>query len=280
MNFPVLIAHLRAAEGPMAKTAAAKYFHSNVKEARDQEALGKPFCKLAAGFSQDPWDLAEQVAPTIEAMRVLAKTASGQQQELAQFYVDWADGMTKGAGVASVMGKLLGRGGAQRAASSVTGAARGAALSTAAAPAAAQRSKAVVSKLKPKMEAMEAARRTPKGNVRKVVPRPIPEPGQATRKAMGVAATQQGLAAQNRVAAIQQQGAKKVQGARPQKPVVEKPPIPQRKPAVEGGAITPSSGGLPTGRPTWQKALGAAGVTGMVGLPAYYGAKSALTPQY
>jgi hypothetical protein len=164
----------------MAKTAAAEYFHSLVAPERNREALGTQFCKLAAGFNKDPWDLAEQVAPTINSMRVLSKTASGEQAELAQFYVAWADGMMKQSQV-GLVSRMLGRGGSQRAASAVTS---------------------------------------------------------AGRRAAGVAPA-------------------------------------ARASAPAGGITRPAKD---VSHPLWQKALGAAGVTGMVGVPAYYGAKSALTP--
>jgi hypothetical protein len=86
------LGHLWAKGGPgQTKHAAANYFAYHInKDERDQDTLGRPFCKVAHALHQDPWDLATLV---VKNYPELAKTAS--TDGLARFYCRWADQMIK-----------------------------------------------------------------------------------------------------------------------------------------------------------------------------------------
>ena len=90
---------LWAAYGPSTdnvKTAAASYFYKLQKPSFDREALGVHFCKLAGELRVDPWALAHSVEQNLPAYKMLAKTAADvKTQRLAQYYVDWAQGIEK-----------------------------------------------------------------------------------------------------------------------------------------------------------------------------------------
>jgi hypothetical protein len=91
--------------GQFSKHAAAGYFTYRInKNERDQGALGRSFCKLAHHIHKEPWDLAKEVVRSYRGMEYLAKTASNpDQRELAQFYIAWADGIIKKAGIWDTM---------------------------------------------------------------------------------------------------------------------------------------------------------------------------------
>jgi hypothetical protein len=123
---------------PMEKGAAA-YFYDLRKSNIDHEALGPQFCKLANAFGRDPWELAAEVEEHLPAFEELAKTASGQTQELAQFYSNWSEEMIKEAFIGRAIGGAvnLARRGVSavgRGVSKATGAVRGGAGAVASAP--------------------------------------------------------------------------------------------------------------------------------------------------
>jgi hypothetical protein len=128
-----------AAFGPnlndIEKSAASMYFQDLQRPSLNRDAFGDQFCKLAESINVDPWRLSCDVEDNIDAFRVLAKTASGQQKELAQFYVNWADDLVKRAGFLT---KMLGGAGMERAAGNLTRVARRAAINPAEAARAAE----------------------------------------------------------------------------------------------------------------------------------------------
>lgn len=88
------------------KNAAATYFFNLGKAERDEEAFGSKFCKLASALQKDPWVLAEEVRVLLPVYEKLASSEHDTKaHELARFYMDWADGIEKKAGMS-----LLGRG--------------------------------------------------------------------------------------------------------------------------------------------------------------------------
>ena len=95
--------------GDLEKNAAAEYFYNLKKPVLDLEAFGSQFCKLSSVVGYDPWALACEVEDHLDAYRLLSKTASDPQTiELAQFYVNWADGIEKDAFLPA-LGRLAGR---------------------------------------------------------------------------------------------------------------------------------------------------------------------------
>lgn len=117
------------------KNAAAGYFYELRQSNLNREAFGDSFCKLSEAMQVNPWVLSAEVEDHLPAFRVLAKTASGEQKELAQFYVNWADALEKKAGFFT---RMLGGGGMERAAGNLTNVARRSAINPAAAAKAAE----------------------------------------------------------------------------------------------------------------------------------------------
>jgi len=84
---------------PKVKHAAANYFFYDINRGeRDAEALGAPFCKLAARSDVDPWDMAMGVTIKFEQLEKMAQ-ARGAGGDLARFYMSWADEIVKKAGL-------------------------------------------------------------------------------------------------------------------------------------------------------------------------------------
>jgi len=85
---------------PLQKHAAATFFNYSVdKDRLDQEALGRPFCKIASASGVDPWDMALMVVKGYPSVEKMAAAKRSQEQELASFYVSWANDMLKKAGL-------------------------------------------------------------------------------------------------------------------------------------------------------------------------------------
>jgi hypothetical protein len=105
---------------PDEKTASA-YFYDLRRPAIDHKFFGPQFCKLAAAFEEDTWSLAGDVEDNLAAFDHIAKHGSGQSQELAQFYVNWADEMIEktaflgrlAAGAGRLASRVFGRGAAK-----------------------------------------------------------------------------------------------------------------------------------------------------------------------
>jgi len=96
------------------KNAGAEYFYKLAKPARDEEALGPKFCKLASAFRRDPWDLALEVIDIFDGLpKVASMSPSPKERELAQFYLDWSQDIEKRArlgGLVRAVGGGLARG--------------------------------------------------------------------------------------------------------------------------------------------------------------------------
>jgi hypothetical protein len=101
----IMWSHFGKPDG-LEKNASAEYMFNLRKPYFDREALGKDFCKLSEAIGQDPWDLAVQVAGNISG---ISKVAEGddRSQELACFYVNWAEDLVKRA---SLWGRVAGAG--------------------------------------------------------------------------------------------------------------------------------------------------------------------------
>ena len=92
---------------PGEKTASA-YFDGLRRESVDRDLFGSQFCKLASAIDEDTWCLAQDVEENLPAFMYLAKHGSGQNQELAQFYVNWADSMILKTSAIPGLGKMVG----------------------------------------------------------------------------------------------------------------------------------------------------------------------------
>lgn len=89
-------AWLSCGAGDSEKISSVGYFYDIQKEAIEEDTLGENFCKLAAALNDNPWLLADDVVNNFEAFKILSKTASDDKsRQLAQFYMDWAEGMEK-----------------------------------------------------------------------------------------------------------------------------------------------------------------------------------------
>ena len=78
------------------KHAAASYYaYGRRKHQADVQALGQPFCKLAAAMKKDPWDLAKDVIRNYPTFEKASTSQEHNIQELSQFYLDWAAGVEK-----------------------------------------------------------------------------------------------------------------------------------------------------------------------------------------
>ena len=92
---------------PLQKHAAVTFFNYTLdKDRLDQEALGKSFCKMASASSIDPWVMAHRVVRSYANIVKMASGRPSQAQELAKFYVGWADEMIKKANILTSMGNL------------------------------------------------------------------------------------------------------------------------------------------------------------------------------
>jgi len=87
---------------PLQKHAALEFFNYSLdKSFSDKEGLGQGFCKLAEASGLDPWHLALKVATNFPNIQKLAFSSPSKEQEVASFYVSWADGILKKAGILS-----------------------------------------------------------------------------------------------------------------------------------------------------------------------------------
>jgi hypothetical protein len=86
--------------GPALQKHAAADFYANLdKDRLTLEALGTPFCKLAAVSQLDPWVMAARVVRSYDNLVKAASGQPSQAQELASFYLAWGDEMEKKAGL-------------------------------------------------------------------------------------------------------------------------------------------------------------------------------------
>jgi len=84
---------------PMEKTAEVQYLYDLEREEWESGALTPKFVKLAYGIGKEPWDLAYEVASNFDGLQKMAGS-----NELAEFYVNWADEIEKNAGIALLKG--------------------------------------------------------------------------------------------------------------------------------------------------------------------------------
>jgi hypothetical protein len=79
---------------PIEKTAEAQYFYRATARDRTVEALGRDLVKIATNLKVEPWSLAIRAARSIEGLQKVA-ARTGPYQNIAQFYVDWANDIEK-----------------------------------------------------------------------------------------------------------------------------------------------------------------------------------------
>lgn len=88
-------------EQEMTKVAGLEYYQGLTKEAAEEEFLTRKFTKVAQMQGKDPWELAYQIANSLDRLEKVAN-----QMPLFRYYLEWADDMEKRAGIAMLRGAL------------------------------------------------------------------------------------------------------------------------------------------------------------------------------
>jgi hypothetical protein len=83
----------------MAKVAGLEYYQGITKQAAEEEFLTAKFIKVAQMQGKDPWELAYQIANSLDRLEKVAN-----QMPLFRYYLEWADDMEKRAGIAMLRG--------------------------------------------------------------------------------------------------------------------------------------------------------------------------------